>query len=138
MPKLAWNGITDSYMVVWQNSGIVYGRLLDVNGMPLSNITTISEIPGATTSSITAVANGWIVVWSHQLAIDPQEGGDANLYGQWIHSNGSLNEDNFILVSSQGDQKLPVLASDPISGYYLAAWQDNRTMNDGVFFALTH
>ncbi len=132
-PEVAYNSATPSYFVVWQGfesaSMDIYGQRLDCNGSPQGSVITIT-----TNSSVqvhpTVVYNSsrdeYLVVW------EDYRNGSADVYGQRLQSDGTLEGTNFAIVNASGDQNSPKVAYDSqilINGTdrYLVVWEDLRS-----------
>ncbi|MBC7250155.1 MAG: PKD domain-containing protein [Anaerolineae bacterium] len=67
----------------------------------------------------------WLVVWK-----DGRDGGDKNLYGRRVRSDGTLAGDDFAIVTVSGLQGWPAVAYNPAAGEYLVVWQDARVSGE--------
>lgn len=112
------------YLVAWQSSGDVYGKLLYAsNGAAVGNVFAITDgAASAGTGPAVAYDAGsqmYLVVW------EDARGPTSDIYAQRLNADGSLNGGNFCVSNASNTQQFPSVASDG-SGRFLVTWEDYR------------
>jgi hypothetical protein len=130
-PAVAYNSISDEYLVVWDDarSGYsnanVYGQRVSSSGALLGSEFPISTASGA--QDYPAVAynstdNQYLVVWEDERAGSSNE----DIYGQRVSSSGALLGSNFPISTASGRQAQTEVAYNSTSNEYMVVWHDQR------------
>ncbi|MCU0280461.1 MAG: hypothetical protein MUE66_01220 [Acidimicrobiia bacterium] len=136
-PALAWDGVNNRYLVVWEDSRDEAGRGLDVYGARANGKATAVGIErrysgsGAVKDDVdaavafSAASNRYLVVWEDHRNFAQNE---TEIFGRRVAASGIASGDNF-RVSDAGatiDKEGPALAWNDDADQYLAVWGDNR------------
>lgn len=130
-PDLAYNSITNQFLVVWQDDRIVPGdndiyaqlvnadRTLSGANFPISNPSTNQLLP---VIAYNTTNNQYLVVWQD----DRNSASDADIYGQVIDGNGSINGANFAISTAGADQDYPDIAYASSANRFLVVWEQSN------------
>lgn len=123
------------YLAVWENSSLIYGRLLNHDGTAAGPVIQLSE-SGAVAQGRPAAAydelnRTYLVTWQdYRIPLDGFRSKD--IYGQLVNADGSLSGGNFYICDngrsgSQADQYIPAAAGG--DGKFLVVWKDFRSFD---------
>jgi len=122
-PAMAFNSVDEEYLVVWhdQRDGDlnIYGQRVDLDGSVLGPSFAIcdeSDIQLRPDVTYNLDTNQYLVIWEDRRA-------DADIYGQRVNADGSLDGDE-IPIAGAGPtaRRRPKVAFNPISGEYLVVY----------------
>jgi hypothetical protein len=133
-PKVAYNGTSGEYLVVWGDARNgttnydIYGQRVSSSGALLGSDIAISTASG--NQYLPAVAynstiGDYLVAWQ-----DPRSGNIRDIYGQRVSSSGALLGSEIPISTDSGDQSSPQVAYNSASGEYLVVWTDPRGSGD--------
>lgn len=119
-PKVAYNGQTNKYLVVWEdyrsgNNSDIYGRMVNADGNLSGNEIAISTAPGdqqVPSLAYNNQTNQYLVVW-----LDTSTSPSKN-FGQLIDSSGNLVGSSFEV---QAGGSPPHVVANPFCPNYLVA-----------------
>ena len=131
-PKLAYNPVTNQYLIVWTEGRFndVYGRLVNADGslsgseFPISSAANHQVEPEIVYNPS---SNQFLVVSYDDRLVEL----DWDIYGQFVNSDGSLSGANFPISTAMDDQSRPVVAYNSADNQYLVVWQDERNTDTG-------
>ena len=130
-PDLVYNPITNQFLVVWQDDRMVPGdndiygqfvnadRTLSGNNFAISNPSTDQLLPSV---AYNTTDNQYLVIWQD----DRNPASDADIYGQVINGNGSLNGGNFAISTASANQDYPDIAYASSANRYLVVWEQSN------------
>ncbi len=122
-PAMAYNSQDTEFLVVWQDQRAgnwdIWGQRLDLDGTPLDGSFVICSNAGDQLYPDVAYnldTNQYLVVWEDRRT-------DADIYGQRVNANGTLDGGEIIIASSGSTlRQRPRVAFNPISGEYLVVY----------------
>lgn len=142
-PRVAYDSYRNQYLCVFNEVGSsdtnVFGRLLSHDGTFLGERFAISE--EEKTQALIRVAydsinHRFMAVWG-----DGRNGTSvADVYGQIINGNGTLNGSEFPITEQLGTHSkyAPDIAYDSTTGQFLVVWEDDRNTNDDIYGQLVN
>jgi hypothetical protein len=136
-PSVVFDTINQRFLVAWEdgrNAGTtgedIYGQLVNADG---SLFGTVSDVNFAISQALNdqlapsvaydTINQTFLVAWRDgRNALTTGE----DIYGQFIHADGSLSEEYVVISEATGDQTTPSVAYDTINQRFLVVWQDGR------------
>jgi len=136
-PAVAYNPVTDQFLVVWRdgrNSATrgrdIYGQLVAGDGSKVGynfRISGAAALDGETmpAAAFNPATGGYMVVWAD---LRKRETRGVDIYGQMISPDGSRDGYNFRVSvdAATGDESQPALAFNSVSDQFLVVWSDSR------------
>jgi hypothetical protein len=124
-PDVAYDPVSQRYLVVWQPGGDVYGRLISADGMTfLTDPFAICDAAGTQTQPRVAFDDAnrqYLVVWADDRA------GPVDIYGRMVAADGTPDAELCFPICENADfQYSPDVASDTAAGEFLVVWEDDR------------
>ncbi len=124
MVDVAFNSTDNEYLAVWEDdrngNEDIYGQLLESNGYPIDgNFSLVTGTPTQTDPHIAFSPDGsrYLLVWAHK------SGGDWNVYGRLLDTDGDPVGDTIVIDgSSTDDSQHPDVVYDADSGHFLVVW----------------
>lgn len=131
-------GVDNVYLVVWEDSATIYGKMLfAATGTPVGGTITISDSPDANSGPVVAYDGEnqvYLVAW------EDWRDGNGDIYAQVVNADGSLEGVNFPVSSTADIQRGPSVAcySGIGSNKFLVAWEDLRSGNSDIYAQLVN
>jgi len=137
-PKVAWNGETSEFLVVYEqpNAGggsDVYGTRLAADGIPILPSIGIAGWPGGEWDpNVAACRDGFLVVWVASLGADRDD--DTEVYARAVTGDGAVGTIVTDLPGAFTSERDPFVACNEGGGEVLVSWQAMFTdsLNSGI------
>lgn len=130
-PRVAYNSVSDEYLVVWQaytsNLWRIWGQRVSPTGSLLGSGFVISASTAACGRARLAYNrknNEYLVIWQDS------RNSRADVYGQRVSASGALVGGNLGLATGTGDKQGFFLAYGDSGNDYLLVWGDTRSGAD--------
>ena len=132
-PGIAYNSITDQYLMVWADNRTpadgtdIYGQIVSSNGTLMGSnfaISTAKNIQDMSRVAFDPIKGQYLVVWSD----DRTKADGYDIYGQKIAPTGKLLGANFIISNAPYDQFRPDITWDSNDNEFMAVWVDCRNI----------
>jgi hypothetical protein len=133
-PSVSYDDVNDRFLVVWQDgrnfsasNSDIWGQIVLADGSLDGPNIAISEATGAETSPVVAFDSYnqiFLTVWEDIGTDGPTSKG---IYGQVVHTNGTLEGVSFVIAATTVDSSLknPSIAYDTVNRNFLVVW-DSR------------
>jgi hypothetical protein len=137
IPDVAFNPVTNEYLVVWEDRSMFEGDMTGIAGQRVANTTIWKrganfdigigtnwlKYPSVTCNT---TDGEYLVVWEDRTDTDAS---DIDIYGRLVGRKGELLGDGEIAISTHDDDKyLPQASYGPISQRYYVVWPDGRNV----------
>jgi hypothetical protein len=132
-PAIAFDGT--NFLVVWEDTRT--GASIDILGARVSQAGSVLDATSfpismslydQTNPSVAYNGTEYLVVWSDNRM------GNADVYGQRVRPNGTLDGGEFSISSGAGDQKAPDVAA--LGASWAVVWQDSRNGTPNIYSTL--
>ncbi|MCP4538101.1 MAG: PKD domain-containing protein, partial [Chloroflexi bacterium] len=144
-PRVAYNGQTGEFLVVWSRWGSnIYGQYLSGSGALLDNTGTPENESGSNVAFIVSddgssqnylavaaddVDGDYLVVWR-----DKRNDSRGDIYGQVISATGAISGTDFVVAATASVyQDYPDLAYDAVNDIHLVVWRDRRNGGSDIY-----
>jgi hypothetical protein len=135
VPDVAFNPVTNEYLVVWEDDSMFAGGMTGIAGQRVANTTIWKrganfdigigsnwlEYPSVTCNTMDGE---YLVVWEDRTDSDRS---DIDIYGRLVGGSGELLGDGEIAISTHEFFKYkPQVSYGPVSQWYYVVWVDGR------------
>jgi hypothetical protein len=138
VPDAAYNSTGETFLVVWDYNGNIYGQIISKTGVLSGTVFTIRDNSNTLTHPAVTYDDDndrWLVLWK-----ETDSGADEGIYGREVKGDGRLPTYNDFTVGDNAsiNEQRPALDYDTTGGKYFAVWQDaTDTEVDGVLITPT-
>ncbi len=125
-PRVAYNSNRNSYMVVYEQGGDIYGQAIAGDGS-LSGSTFVVCDDSSEQATLDLEFNSntheYLVVWRDE------RNGNWDIYGRRIDEDGNLQGDEIVICDDAAGQYGPEVAYNERVNQWLVAWVDHRNLD---------
>jgi len=126
-PFVAYDPVSQRFLVAWLGRSINYGQFLGPTGTLIGedfSISTKAADQHGPSIAYGTMAQRFLVLWEDNRFMS---GTSIDIYGQLVSQTGTLIGRESHISWAANVQEQPSVAYDPVSQRFLAAWQDNRS-----------
>jgi len=128
-PGVAYNAVSNQYLVVWEDhhwgfgtDWDIYARRVDAGGTPLGSHFAVSWLNAnqrlAPDVAYNSTNGEYLVVWEYEYSAD-----DHDIYAQRIASDGTLVGSEIGVAALSNFESKPAVAYDSVRNEYLVVWE---------------
>ncbi len=141
-PALTLDSVNHRFLVAWQDDRTankdIYGRIVNpISGFFSTEIILCSNVEDqySPTVAFEPTQQMYLIAWEdNRNSITTGR----DIYGQWVHSDGSLEGVNQVISDATANQTEPAAAADPVNQKFLVSWEDERTGTSDIFRQLVN